>query len=605
MSSAGELGARTKRRLENKATSEYVIKASLDRSLVDASNKPRIIADLCSRVASASKATHRMSMAINLLIRSHLQGCSLVDVVLPDFLSSSNVTLLRQLMTGGGQAAKLPASVSTFLDQYGALLPPVPQRHNGDGNTFTRAADLYKTNYKTYINTTFRKRQVAYCIEWCIAHHLSKYDADHMLRLINGWSQRRTYVCNKKMSQAVAFHRSFLKLEDEQRMCDVWISQNYEHAIVYFALLNNYTSRVGRKKAFLLAPVARVGSTFIHIDTDVLYGVMKSLKLTEENNKKAFVARQDDEWNCFLNTQRWLTVKQRDYAKFTYTIQTDGVAVCIHYRRPKILQSAPYVHKKRADDRVIGVDPGRVTMFAGIEEDENGRWKTYRLTRAMYYYESGIIKANKTSATWNKQVKSEIEALSHHSAKGASMRRFCDYLKAVNRTYDTLWNEYLKRRWGRQKFVLYSGKKRTFDTFLNTLVDNSGRRVVLAYGDAGFASGGKGELSVPTTTMMKVCKRRYTTILVDEYLTSQIHHDTTEKMATVMQNGKTVRGLRWCYSTKGGKFVDRDVNAALNIKRCYELEERPYHLSREAVVQDQPEPKRLKNIVGQARRLLG
>ena len=605
MLSISELGTRSKRRLDNKETSEYVIKASLDRSLVDSANKPQTIADLCSRVASASKATHRMSMAINMFIRVHLQGRKLQEVVLPDFLSSSNVTLLRQLMTGGGHAAKMSADVSSFLEQYETLLPPVPIRHPGDGNTFTRAADQYKTNYKTYIQTTFRKRQLSYCIEWCIAHGLSKHDADHMLRLINGWSQTHSYVYTKKMSQVVAFHRSFLRLEDQQRMCDVWISKNYEHAIVYFALLNNYTSRVGRKKSFVLAPVARIGSTFIHIDTDVLYGVMKSLKLTKANNQKAFVERQQDEWDCFINTQRWLTVNQRSYAKFTSTIQTDGVAVCIHYRRPKISQSTEYIHEKRANDRVIGVDPGRVTMFTGVEEDENGIWKTYKLSRAMYYYESGIIKANKTSEVWNKQLKYEIGLLSHYSAKGANVRRFCAYLKAVRRTYDAQWNEYLKRRWGRQKFFLYNGKKRTFDKFMNSLDDKSGRRVVLAYGDAGFSSEGKGELSVPTTTMLKVCKRRYTTVLVDEYLTTQIHHESREKMATVMQNGKTVRGLRWCYSTKGGKFVDRDINAALNIKRCYEQEERPYHLSRSAPVQDVPATKLLRNFVGQAIILLG
>ena len=45
---------------------------------------------------------------------------------------------------------------------------------------------------------------------------------------------------------------------------------------------------------------------------------------------------------------------------------------------------------------------------------------------------------------------------------------------------------------------------------------------------------------------------------------------------------REIRGLRWCCSTKCRTFLNRDLNAALNILKCYKSgKERPNYLSRE------------------------
>jgi transposase len=57
------------------------------------------------------------------------------------------------------------------------------------------------------------------------------------------------------------------------------------------------------------------------------------------------------------------------------------------------------------------------------------------------------------------------------------------------------------------------------------------------------------------------------------------------KLVEVQGNDKPLRGLLWCSSTiegnsKQGSFVDRDVNATMNILRCAIEDQRPEILDR-------------------------
>ena len=55
----------------------------------------------------------------------------------------------------------------------------------------------------------------------------------------------------------------------------------------------------------------------------------------------------------------------------------------------------------------------------------------------------------------------------------------------------------------------YGGKKRVFANFFNKIKNggDTSRRVVIAYGSAKFAPGGRNELSVPTTRAFKDCSK--------------------------------------------------------------------------------------------------
>lgn len=98
--------------------------------------------------------------------------------------------------------------------------------------------------------------------------------------------------------------------------------------------------------------------------------------------------------------------------------------------------------------------------------------------------------------------------------------------------------------------------------------DTFGPRVVVAYGDASFASGGVGERSVPTTQAYKECAARVRTYLVSEFRTSKVccYDDTVlQQVATRSAPRTALRGL--LINVVSGKWISRDLNAALNIRR--------------------------------------
>lgn len=598
-----ELGCRSKRRIENKKTNEYVIKKGLNKSLaIQGDQKKLLLDEISKRVVAVSKGSHRLSLAINLLVRDTI--CPQKDIrnaVLPDFLSSKNATFAYQLMTGQDESRKPDITVKTFLDKRETFLPKPPVRFPGDTNSLVRASDMYITNYRTYLVTNFKAIQCRFVSIWCARHQIPDNEKHFIRYLINGWKLPNNVpnwamVLDKKTFNMIKFHRQLLNLNTVP-LCEKWLKSNYERIVIYFYFLSNFFKK-NSSKELLLAPISNIRATFLHIDTTVLYGILKSIGIIT-CNFKTFDSLRNEQWLSIFDVQKPLTSRQKNYANFTHTVQTDGISICIHYRRPKLNTLNPeepiVIDKKEdANTRIIGNDPGRVILFYGAEKVNETKYKYYKLSRKNYYQDSGITDANKKKDKWNMEIQEPLTELSKNSPKGTSVKGFLSYLEKVNIHYTILWNEYLKKRWGRSRFNLYSGKKSVYDLFFQSLDDGSGKKLVIAYGDAGFASTNKHELSAPTTTLQKQCKKWYKTELVDEFRTTQIHSRTNTKLASVLENGKKVRGLLWCDSTNNSKFVNRDKNAAENMERCYRLVERPVQLSRTSPKLEEPAPVRIK-----------
>ena len=141
-----------------------------------------------------------------------------------------------------------------------------------------------------------------------------------------------------------------------------------------------------------------------------------------------------------------------------------------------------------------------------------------------------------------------------------------------------------KKRWANQRLRLYGGKKRTFANFFNKL-EVKGKKTCIAYGSAKFASGGKGEISVPTSGAFKECSNRFKTYVTSEFRSTRIYNVDKESILRAVESkkpGKKVRGLLWYESTieNESKYINRDLNAAINILHCFTLPERPPMLCR-------------------------
>lgn len=286
---------------------------------------------------------------------------------------------------------------------------------------------------------------------------------------------------------------------------------------------------------------------------------------------------------------------------------TEGMLVMIEDGVITVLHEALDVEVEVANPdshRVIAVDPGNGNIFTVIEVyyDVTGRRciKVFKLTRGRYYRDSGMDDAQEATAMWSRSIRSSLDALSLVSTKGVDVHEHDAYVKTLGRHSSTLWSEYTKGRWARQRLALYGGKKRSFARFFNDIEAFARERgdlrpVKLLYGSAKFSSNVHGKAPTPMTGAFRAMSERFRDWrAICEYRTTRVHAetDTLLKGMGVRQlheprqleewkafkrrklgekdswKAKTVlRGLLWCGSTidKRGKFVDRDVNAAINI----------------------------------------
>lgn len=263
-------------------------------------------------------------------------------------------------------------------------------------------------------------------------------------------------------------------------------------------------------------------------------------------------------------------------------------------RSPRSLRSSPCCSLSSLSSLSCspGVDPGKCTIMHFAVPTEGGKFKSIGLSSAQYQRESGMLIARKKSLRWNKRVKPQLTALQTVSTKGLSMHGFLQYMEVYEDVGDALWREYTKPRWARQRMRLYSGKKRVFSNFFKRLdkTVEPCKRLVVAYGNAKFGSGNMpGKHDVPTSRAYKECASRYLTYQVDEFRTSRVDAETETVLTSVCRKEnrtagiqKSVRGLLWCESTNDNrsKFVNRDLNAAINIRRCLLLPTRPPALER-------------------------
>jgi hypothetical protein len=432
-------------------------------------------------------------------------------------------------------------------------------------------------------------------------------------------------------------------------------------------------------KRFDVVPMCKIKSHFVTIDSGVLYGIMRDISPEFSVSRENFTGEnRETYWKNISNFKRLRVNKQK---LFTGMIETDGVALCVHYRRLKkdrpvppsaapvtkgaekkeadpetqevedndfvvevtkdedekeadpatqkvqdndlVVDTAKDEDEKEADpatqeaednDFVVCADPGNTNIItiAAPKRAEDGTdgnvrqkdMRVLRISRARYYRESGIMNARKKIATWNAGMKDHLEALSEVTSRRADFQAFRKFMEVCIVHWDALWEEYTKARWARLRMNLYCGKQRGFANLFNNLSalkEDENQRLVVAYG-AGRWKTQKGTTPAPTTRTYRECARRFVTIPVDEFRTSFAHHElgctlqrvemqkyqrSAEEIAkygplTEAQTERSakVRGLLALVSiTPDGKkrmeFVNRDFNAAINLRKCAVLDKRP------------------------------
>lgn len=537
-----------------------------------------------------------MSRALMTLIKEHFEGVEDVrGPMLPDIFDATN---LRHLMLGKKGVHKMDPQIQAFIEEHPVLILP-PERYERDSNIYTYGIKKYITNLKNAIVMQFEKLLKQYL---CILEkkgNLSNAERVFCLYQIMGWENIPkdclVFPLRLQVIEIIENQREMLDLQPGQKITNLWCKKNVEILLRHRVFLNRFFD-----KPFNLIPLCKLRHNFITVDNDVLLGILKELKIDFQDI--------DTEWTKYFDT------KQYSKKEFSNIIETDGVSICIHYKELKVKALSEEEKKeknlqikenfKNPKIRKLGCDQGRKNIYAVVEEVE-GKVKSYFLTREQYYAESGTFTARKQTEEWSTGIQDSLIELSCASPKGFSLAHHMAYLEVFLGTFDKLWEEYTKKRWANQRLRLYGGKKRSLQNFWNRVLGNENEReeAVLSYGNAKFASGGKGEMSVPNSKALNVAfeQKQLKVLMTDEWRSTKICYKTDQllQLVKIQGNNKPLRGLLWCSSTieensKQGAFVDRDVNAAMNIllghcvamhgsiaaKRCAKEDQRPEILDR-------------------------
>ena len=583
---------RKKKLQDRKYNIETVVKACLLKSL----EEPKILEAIENRVRQFSESRKFACLSLSHYIKELFQGV--------EDLSTINITeeildqtFIRQLMLGTSEA-RLPTLAKNILSEHPKYDPSeIIKRFPGDRNIYCAGASKYLTNLKTGLRFNFAKRILSFTKSYASSASLTDNERKGIFYQICGWNIPSSFgpiFPNRlEVSELISNHRRILELENKIEVTKDWIKDETTllKLLKYNVFLNREIERVGGK-VFNIVPIAGYKPSFITIDTSVLYGIAKELDLVS-CNETAFKCLREEHWRSFFKIPKY----EGGTNKFTGTIETDGVSVCFHFKRPKTLNDDiqtkfeknqheivnGLLESFQEDVRFVGYDPGRTNIGCAAEVLKDGTIRTFNLSRGEYYNSSGMFKARKKTKTWSKCIQEQLKSLSEVTTKGCDLTKHNAFVVTFLQVREAVTEEYFKKRWRRQKLRLYGGKKRTFDNFFNKIRNaDPEKKVILAYGAAKFAPGGQNEISVPTERAFKEAKKHFTVIPTDEFRTSRVFNVTDTLLESVKSKKRdtVLRGLLWNRSPTS-KFVNRDANAALNIRRCITTPTRPLSLTRD------------------------
>jgi hypothetical protein len=556
---------------------------------------------ITDRVLVVSRKTVDMSISFAGWVKEQFNGREGVDGILNVQLHGVfEQTFFRQFIVGVDGAHQPDARILDYHNRHPELAPSA-QRQLGDRNLYSSAATRYQTNFENALRTNAEGRIREFVKRFKDVHRLSKTEGFTMLYGLCGWPlPPRTYrgalPMRREVYETIQQHRRVLDLGDDERVSKQWLRSIacLEPLLRYNIFLNRFYELNGMK-LFNIVPICQIKSHFITIDTYVLYGILKEIGAIECSDDE-FVAAKDEHWNAVFK----ICQLQGKFCTFGHSIETDGISMCTHFQRPKYVPENKDIEAAQfapgPNDVVVGCDPGRVNIYDMATVLPDGSIKTFVLTRKQYYHDAGINGAKKRSERWNLGIKAHLEALSNVSSKGVSLQNHAAFLAVYYQRRGALWNEYTRSRWARQRLSLYGGKKRVFSNFFNRLENEiktavPGSNIVVAYGAAKFAPGGRGELSVPaaklplqhscrpTSRAHKECVSRVTTKVTAEFRSSKVDYQDDSVLQNIAVRGKqgfALRGVLW--NVQRQVFVSRDLNAAMNIRRY--LLHRPVILNR-------------------------
>ena len=445
---------RSQKLKDRKKKDQKVVKCYL-QSLLIGQDKSLLIDSIKQRVWAFSERQVIASYALNIFIKERFENIlleNLKNVEIPNILET---TFIRQLLLGPEDANKPSPEIQSLFQRYPNLLQELP-RQQGDRNIYSSGAIKFSTNVWNHLWMNLEKRMKRFTktideeFRKAVKYHLMNWPLK---------SEEEIMIQNlpPEILKLILIQKEILGLEP---INDQWLkNKNNINKIIRYSI---FISRFISEKHFNIIPISRIKCHYINIDTSTLYGLLKELKIIQ-CNLETFEALKNDHWKSIINYHKL----QGKTDLFTGTIETDGLAVSVHFGRPKKLKKDLKIDFKNYE--CWACDPGRTNIFFMTKKNEDGSYKSHKLSRKQYYQESGVYKARKQTERWQNQDHIKSLELSLYSSKGHQLHTLIVYINKILSHWELLWKEYRDDKWSNQRMKLYGGKKRVFDQFFNKL----------------------------------------------------------------------------------------------------------------------------------------
>jgi hypothetical protein len=388
----------------------------------------------------------------------------------------------------------------------------------------------------------FDKRLSAYIRNWLAVNHLCD---DFRYRIKQSILRQEIYG----NPRAGPFTEKEVDLIDQvsgwlnrEIITETWLKMN-DHPIMkcYYEFIA-FNEEHGFKN-FTLLPLCAIKVHAVKIDKKVLYALLKAINGTE--------ATSPDNFNAEFEFGRYFDTTGMKNHEWTWTksLHTDGITASFLFERIRLVTTEVKKPKKQKVEQpkfvdatsFIGIDPGRANLITAIKQDEHGHHSTIKLTRKQFYNDAGITKTNQRVAHWNKRIVEEELLFAQHSLKTVDLDQWRGFLFDYIQVHDALWDEKCKPQRSRARFRMFNGKKRVMDKTINKFKNEDKTMPVIGYGAAKFSATGKGEAAVPW--VLKHVERRCPRVMmIDEFRTSQTHHECLSRYAHTFSNNQVAQG---------------------------------------------------------------
>ena len=301
------------------------------------------------------------------------------------------------------------------------------------------------------------------------------------------------------------------------------------------------------------------------------------------NNAKKY---QNHAWKEILKLENNSVFKHKNFT-FYNQISTDGISSSIlfikkefynktygtklpKYEEVELIKNLEDLSKEEClyykEKKLIGADPGKLDIITMI--DEKGRIYSYSNCRRRYETYGRRSKEIIEKEKKQNNIISIETILSNQNKRSLKSNEFINYLirkKELSKGLETFYEQKLFRKLAFRRFVK---TKSSEDQMLNEIEKKYGSNILIGLGNwsVNVSKQMKGCMPTPNKGLVKLLKKRFDVVSIDEYKTSKIYsNDTTKELENVKvkrgRKNKSIHKLLTPTRNPNGVILNRDVNA--------------------------------------------